>query len=110
MSEQASLCPLCGRVLAGEVQDHHLVPHSLKGKDVVSLHKICHVTIHSTLTERELQHEYNTIELLQGHEVIQKFIRWIKKNKKNEPEYYSHTKDTRSRYNKRANRKRNKKL
>ena len=101
------ICPLCGRILDGVVQAHHLVPKTFKGKEKVLFHKICHVTIHSTFTERELQVTYNTIEILRAHPDVKKFIEWVKDKP---PVYYSHTKDTRRRYNKRSNRKKNKKI
>jgi hypothetical protein len=43
------------------------------------MHKICHNKIHAVLTEKELRDYYHTIERLQGHEEIAKFIKWVKK-------------------------------
>ena len=35
-------------------------------------------TIHAVLTEKQLEREYNTIELLLNHAEIAKFVSWIK--------------------------------
>lgn len=79
-------CPLCGRDLieGPTVNEHHLLPKSLKGKDTITLHKICHSKIHSVFTERELFNYYHTIERLLENEEIQKFVKWVAKK---EPEY-----------------------
>lgn len=80
-------CPLCGRILAEPYNRHHLLPLSKGGKDTPTLlmHKICHGKIHAVLTETELKNYYHTIERLQEHEEIAKFIKWVKKK---EPEFY----------------------
>ncbi len=82
MSETAEeLCPLCGRTLAEPKNRHHLIPISRGGAHTptVWMHTICHNKIHSLLTEKELRDYYHTIERLQGHEEIEKFIKWVKK-------------------------------
>lgn len=71
-------CPLCGRPIPERSgSQHHLVPKSLKGRDTVTLHRICHRKIHALFTERELQKRYDTIERLLAHPEIQKFARWV---------------------------------
>lgn len=79
-------CPICGRsMFAGKsVNEHHLIPKSLKGRETITLHRICHSKIHSILTERELFTHYHTIERLTGHPEMEKFIKWVRKK---EPEY-----------------------
>ena len=80
-------CPLCGRGLVGPYNRHHLLPLSKGGKNTptIQLHKICHDKIHAIFTEMELKRQYNTIEKLQQHEEMAKFIKWVQ-NK--EPEFY----------------------
>ena len=39
----------------------------------------CHRQIHRTLTEKELEREYNTIEALLSHPDIFRFVRWIER-------------------------------
>lgn len=80
-------CPLCGRPLAEPMNRHHLLPLSKGGKGTPTLmmHKICHSKVHAVLNERELMTHYNTIERLQGHEEIAKFIKWVSKKP---PEFY----------------------
>ncbi len=70
---------------------HHLIPrtrHKNKKnkkafsrqevKDrVVLLCRPCHKNIHTVLTNKELEREYNTVEALQSHPDIMKFIAWL---------------------------------
>ncbi|QJD92201.1 hypothetical protein HH213_20145 [Duganella dendranthematis] len=74
----AERCPLCGRVLGTvNIDRHHLVPKTFKGKEQFPIHKICHRKIHSVFTERELLHSYHTWEALRAHPDIQTFIAWV---------------------------------
>lgn len=93
-------CPICNRdMIPGKnLDDHHLIPQTFKGKEKITLHRICHSKLHSVITEREMQHYYHTIERLLEHEEIQKFIKWIK-NKG--PEFYNRNKETKNRKSKR---------
>ena len=42
------------------------------------MHCICHRQIQVLFTESELANTYNTVEALQGHPQIQKFVIWAK--------------------------------
>ena len=65
------ICPLCWRVLGiVNIDEHHLIPKTFKGKAKEPLHKICHRKIHATFTERELLKHYHTWERLREHENI----------------------------------------
>lgn len=83
MTESDPICPLCGRPIpSGAKQSlHHLIPRLKGGKNgpVVLLHQICHSEIHATFTEAELARDYNTIEALQAHPRMGKFIAWVRK-------------------------------
>ena len=72
---------LCGRKLVGgsSVNQHHLVPRSRNGRDTVALHRICHAAIHATLSEKELERQYNTIERLREHPQLRRFIVWVRR-------------------------------
>jgi len=76
--EENGLCPLCGRPLPEKPNKHHLIPRSLKGRETVLLHRVCHRQIHATFTERELYNHYNTIERILENQNIRKFVGWIK--------------------------------
>lgn len=81
-------CPLCGRELPrSEESKHHLIPKMKGGAKgpIAVIHRVCHVKIHSAITEANLATDYNTIESLQQHEDIAKFIKWVKKKS---PDYY----------------------
>ncbi len=73
------LCPLCQRELGEDKNwnEHHLIPKCKKGKETISLHKVCHNKIHSVFKESELSKYYHTIERLLENEEIQKFVVWI---------------------------------
>jgi len=84
-----SPCPLCGRPLGTvNIDRHHLVPKSLKGREQFPIHKICHRKIHATFSERELLHAYHTWEALRGDEGIRAFIEWVAKKP---PGFYART-------------------
>ncbi len=61
------------------VDRHHLVPRSEGGSEAVRMHRVCHTKIHSRFSERELATDFFTVERLQAHEDIAKFIRWVRK-------------------------------
>lgn len=82
----------------GSFNEHHLVPATFKGKEKITIHKICHSKLHSAITEREMEHYYHTIERLLEHEEIQKFIKWVKKQP---DDFYSKNKETKERKRKR---------
>lgn len=93
------ICPLCKRPMPeGSYNEHHLIPATFKGKEKIALHVVCHDKLHHTLTEREMQHHYHTIERLLEHEEIQKFVKWVSKQT---PDFYSSHKDTCNRKRKR---------
>jgi hypothetical protein len=85
--DQANQCPLCSRQLAEPSNRHHLLPLSKggKGTPTVVLHKICHDKIHAVLSEMELKRYYHTIDRLQEHSELNKFIGWVAKK---EPQFY----------------------
>jgi 5-methylcytosine-specific restriction endonuclease McrA len=82
-------CPLCGRPLGTvNIDRHHLIPRTFKGKEQFPIHKICHRKIHSALTERELLRAYHTWDALRGREDIRTFIDWVAKKP---PGFYART-------------------
>lgn len=92
-------CPLCKRELGTEnIDEHHLIPKTFKGKETVKLHRICHRKIHATFTERELLQYYHTIERLLENEHIQSFTKWVKGKR---PDFYVGTDDSSERKSKR---------
>ena len=82
-------CPLCGRALGTlNIDRHHLIPRTFKGKEQFPIHKICHRKIHSAFTERELLQHYHTWEALRAHADIRSFIDWVAKKP---PGFYTRT-------------------
>ncbi|HYG78308.1 MAG TPA: hypothetical protein VEK08_25120 [Planctomycetota bacterium] len=84
------LCELCGRRVQS-VTKHHLIPRTRhknkrnkKNFDREEIHSRvlwlcspCHKNVHAVLTEKELENQYNTLELLAAHPEIAKFTAWI---------------------------------
>ncbi|WP_071674421.1 HNH endonuclease [Nioella nitratireducens] len=83
MDHSFPICPLCGRPIPPQARQslHHLIPRLRGGKGgpTVLLHQICHNEIHATLSEAELARVYNTVEALQAHPRLARFIAWVRK-------------------------------
>lgn len=88
-AEPSLYCPLCSRLLgAVQVDRHHLIPKTFKGKDQFLVHKICHRKIHSVFTERELLQHFHTWEALRSAPEIAAFIAWVARKP---PGFYTST-------------------
>ena len=87
----AGKCELCGR--AGvDLTRHHLIPRTRHANKqtrqrfsreeattrLAMLCRACHKYVHTVLTEKEMEREFNTIERLSGHPEIRKFIEWVR--------------------------------
>lgn len=72
-------CPLCDRpMVAGpSVNLHHLVPRRFKGREAITVHRICHDKIHAVLSEKDLRDRYHTVERLRAQPEIAAFRRWV---------------------------------
>ena len=81
-------CAICER--EETLTRHHLIPrtrHPNKRnkrifdrqtvKKTVGICKACHSQLHAVLTEKELERDYPTVELLRAHPEIAKFAAWI---------------------------------
>lgn len=81
------ICALCERSIPSDTPQslHHLVPKLKGGRrgPTVLLHDLCHKEIHATLKESELARTYNTVEALQAHPHLEKFIAWLSKKPPN---------------------------
>jgi hypothetical protein len=98
-STDEETCPLCGRELGQENVDlHHLIPKTFKGKVTVPIHKICHRKIHATFTERELNNYYHTFERILENEHIRNFVTWVRRKPAG---FYDGSKETSERKSKR---------
>lgn len=87
-------CEMCGCVQP--LTEHHLIPRTLHSrkwfkknfkKEDMRSRKInlcfgCHKFLHQQWTEKELGRDYNTLEKLLSLEKVQKFIGWIRKQKR----------------------------
>ena len=91
VSEEVGACELCGRFVH-ELTRHHLIPRSRHKKKrarkkfdrqemeerVALLCRPCHRNVHTTIENKELEQEYNTLEALVAHPSIQRFTCWIR--------------------------------
>jgi hypothetical protein len=87
-----TVCELCSRTEL-TLTRHHLIPQSRHNKartqrnfsrdamktDIAMLCRPCHSQIHRIFDNHELASYYHTIERLQTHSEVQKFINWVKK-------------------------------
>lgn len=88
-------CELCRRLLKNAGSRHHLIPRTCHRRTwfkkrfsreemqtTVDLCSDCHSAIHDLIPdERELGRAYYTLELLQTHPAIEKFLAWVRKQK-----------------------------
>ena len=97
-------CPICGSdMIEGQsVDEHHLVPRSKKGKDKEPVHVVCHRKLHSSIPETEMASYWNTWERLREHPEVARFIPWVRKQFKRDPEFIDVHRDTKDRKRKRG--------
>lgn len=85
-------CELCGRSDLSLTR-HHLIPRSRHNKartqrkfnretmntEIAMLCRPCHSQIHHIFDNHELSSYYHTLERLQTHIDLQRFVKWVKK-------------------------------
>lgn len=90
--DKTSYCKLCQRTQVALTR-HHLIPQSRHNKartkrqfaksemtgDIAMLCRPCHSQIHRIFSNQALAEYYHSIERLQAHTEVEKFIQWIKK-------------------------------
>ena len=64
-------------VAGPSVNLHHLVPRRFKGREAVTVHRICHDKIHAVLSERELRDHFHTVDRLREQPEIAAFRQWV---------------------------------
>ena len=72
-----SACWLCERQLGAAIEWHHPVPKSRGGRETVPVHPICHRTLHTALSNAELERLASDPVVLRQRPDIAAFIRWI---------------------------------
>ena len=70
-------CWLCGRPLGEAIEYHHPVPKSRGGRATVSIHPICHRTLHRTFSNAELALFGESVAAIRADPRIGRFLRWI---------------------------------
>jgi hypothetical protein len=88
-------CALCGRVTRRGTTEHHLIPRTCHSNkwfkkrytrqqmlQTIQVCRDCHHAIHDLMPdEKDLGRYHSTIESLQAHPEISKYLAWIKKRK-----------------------------
>jgi len=70
-------CVLCGR--EADLQEHHLIPRSRKGKITTSVCDDCHKQIHALFDCKTLETTMNSVGALTSNENVLKFVKWVAK-------------------------------
>lgn len=70
-------CWLCSRPLGKNVVQHHPVPKSRGGRDVVPMHPICQQALITNFTNSELQRHGMDVEGLLADPTVRKFVDWV---------------------------------
>jgi hypothetical protein len=52
---------------------------TLERNTTVPLCQPCHSQLHALFTEKELERDWNTIEKLNTHPAVQKYVAWVQK-------------------------------
>jgi hypothetical protein len=72
-----STCWLCTRPLGRKVEQHHPVPKSRGGRSTRPVHPICHRTLHTTFTNKELAKVGDDPAALGANPELARFLAWI---------------------------------
>lgn len=73
----AVLCWLCGRPTGKTIVQHHPVPKSRGGTEVVPMHAICQQTLTANFSNSELQRHGMDVDGLLANPKVRKFVDWI---------------------------------
>jgi hypothetical protein len=76
--EAALRCPLCEREVS-VLTDHHIIPKSRGGTELVAVCVDCHRQIHALFDNKTLETEFNTVESLLANEQFCKYLKWVRK-------------------------------
>ncbi len=72
-------CWLCTRLLGRRIEYHHPVPKSRGGRATVPLHPVCHLTLHASLTNKELERIGADVAALRDQPDVARFLAWVAK-------------------------------
>lgn len=61
------------------MSDHHLIPRSRGGKETLTICSDCHRQVHALFTNKQLDHEFNSVEAIMADERFAKYVKWVAK-------------------------------
>lgn len=71
-------CPLCGRPNL-RPSDHHVVPRARGGRGTLTVCEDCHMAIHETFSNKELERSRGSASALLAHEGFARVVAFIAK-------------------------------
>ncbi|MBD3240485.1 MAG: hypothetical protein GF331_07855 [Chitinivibrionales bacterium] len=76
-------CALCGRrpETPAYMEQHHLVPRCKKGRRTVPVCIDCGDQLHKLFSIQDLQRTFNSIETIRADERVQRWVRWVRKQR-----------------------------
>jgi len=75
--EENHICKLCERNVP-VTTDHHIIPRSRGGKELIEICKDCHKQLHALFDNKTLEEKLNTIELILANEQFYKYLKWVR--------------------------------
>jgi hypothetical protein len=95
MATDEQTCILCLRDTA-VLTDHHLVPKSRGGRELISICPECHKQLHAIHDNKELE-ALDTVEAILADEQFVRFLRWVRKRPVGAVSRAQRTRETRKR-------------
>jgi hypothetical protein len=94
--ETIEICILCEREVPF-LTDHHIVPKSRGGKDLVAICRDCHRQLHALFENKVLESDLNTVEAIIANDSFVKYLKWVDKRPFGAVHKAKRAKDSRSR-------------
>lgn len=65
-------------MLLHNLTKHHFIPKSCGGRSTENICRTCHRQLHALFTNKELEKELNSVEVLKVNRDVQKYLDWVK--------------------------------
>jgi len=91
-----TICILCQRDVP-YLTDHHIVPKSRGGTELVAICRNCHRQLHVLFGNKTLEAELNTVDVIMANEQLIKYLAWVEKRPFGSVHKAKRSKDSRKR-------------